>query len=188
MIACAMMFATLIASVIPVPAGGDGMHVMPFEVSTVLVVYVDCSCTPGLTTDSLDCFDLNNCGFGDCLDIDLDAGTPNSPECNAISGCETLVNCQNTGGQITLSLTATCGCTCNNGVNVYSNPGGVFKGTFTSDSSLSFGVGGSAVACTNIDNQEGNGEEFKIQCNNGGGGLDPWCTIKVYDTCAGCGG
>lgn len=159
-----------------IPAGDRGS--LP-----IVVVYVaNCSCTPTLESTELDCGPFT---LGPCIAVTVTPGTPNSPLCNDVEGCPTLVNCDATTG--TVALTYNSGPECTNSCSVFTvSKNGVGAGSFTSSGAATvlMKVGGSPVACTSADNREFTGDTISIACGTGA----TECSFTVTDVCLKCGG
>jgi len=174
------LVAAALATGAPPPARGCAPA--PESRSHVVVLMANCSCTPTLEVGEIDCgpWDL-----GSCFYVDVDVGTPNEPECNAIVDCPNLVNCHGDTGAISLSFDENC--TVEGGDRLDVDVNGAFVGTFTASTTLVVNIGGDAVACTNADNEEGSGDEVTVRLGSGGSGFQS-CTFKVVDKCLKCGG
>lgn len=150
----------------------------------IVVLEPNCSCTPLLEIDK----DCTNSWLNPCTTEQVTPGVPNSPECNAITGCKNLINCQMTAGQVSITESSTAICTSNcTSFTVQKNNGEEGTLAIGAGAAIVIDVGGSPVACTDVDNEEANGDEITIICEPQ---LSPsyTCTVTVTDKCLKCGG
>lgn len=143
-------------------------------------VCANCKCTPALKETLAECDPTEN--MSDCYSVSVSVGEANSPECNAVELCTTLINCDAGKGQVSITIVSPAVAPCPSAGSIGISLNGTSVGSVAAGSgaTLSFAVGGDAVACTDVDNEEGNGDVIRV----GVGAV--WCEFEVRDGCKKC--
>jgi len=147
---------------------------------TGLTPIPSCECTPDLIVEGTNAI---------CAIVEAHPGSQFShPLCNSFEGCNTLRNCNAAEGTVSVHIATwnPTNCGCLGDVTVLLNDYSQGTIAYNSSSTLSFGAGGSSVACTSTDQQEGSGDTVTLKCQwyDGEHSFD----LKIKDKCIKCTG